>query len=150
MNTNFRCRVPTRSSQRGSRIKNAKNIGCFIAIALALGVALGWVLFSSHGNIVTMIQAKAAATANTPPRTEHILLEVSNMEASIAFYRNMMGLRPKILGQQIQYSFRGQTSISTSPLLPGRGKPLGEKTSASGWGCTLILKLPMCRRLRLG
>jgi predicted enzyme related to lactoylglutathione lyase len=67
------------------------------AIALVLGVALGWVHFGTRGSTVTVTQAPAATSPSAPPRIDHILLEVSNMEASIAFYRDMMGLRPKSL-----------------------------------------------------
>jgi catechol 2,3-dioxygenase-like lactoylglutathione lyase family enzyme len=77
-----------------------------VSLALALGVMLGWVLFGSHGSIPTQAQARApeaskseaeAKTAAVPPRVDHILLEVTNMEASLRFYRDLMGLQPKSL-----------------------------------------------------
>ncbi len=85
-----------------------------IAICLALGTALGWLVF---GGQCLRSNVQAAATVSDPPRVHHILLEVANMEASIAFYRDMMGFRPKSLTDN--FSTLGGANVdiylSTSP-----------------------------------
>ncbi len=39
-----------------------------------------------------------AGETQVPPRVDHILLTVSDMKASVAFYRDMIGLRVRSLG----------------------------------------------------
>lgn len=44
---------------------------------------------------VPVFGADAEAPADTAPKVDHILLEVSNLDASIAFYHDILGLRLK-------------------------------------------------------
>ena len=52
-----------------------------------------------------------------PPAVHHILLEVSNMQASLKFYRDVMGLRPNSLGKTFSTLETANIGIylSTSP-----------------------------------
>src|SRR5258708_20385066 len=44
---------------------------------------------------VSAFGADAESPVDTAPKIDHILLEVSNLDASIAFYRDILGLRLK-------------------------------------------------------
>ncbi len=62
----------------------------------------------------------AAGTENSrpiPPAVHHILLEVSNMQVSLKFYRDVMGLQPKSLGNSFSALEAANVGIylSTSP-----------------------------------
>jgi lactoylglutathione lyase len=46
-------------------------------------------------NPVSAFGADAKSPVDTAPKIDHILLEVSNLDASIAFYRDILGLRLK-------------------------------------------------------
>jgi catechol 2,3-dioxygenase-like lactoylglutathione lyase family enzyme len=50
---------------------------------------------SSLLNPVSVFGAEAEPPADTAPKIDHILLEVSNLDASIAFYRDILDLRLK-------------------------------------------------------
>jgi|GEM_PF-1243102 len=77
-------------------------------IGLLIGVALGGLLVGNRGATASdahatgsaevTTAAESVATATRPPRVHHILLEVSNMRASLIFYRDMMGLIPRSEG----------------------------------------------------
>ncbi len=66
-----------------------------IAIVFSIGMILGFLPLAGHTG---ESQVQAATAVNPPPRVDHILLSVSDMTASIAFYRDMIGLRVKSLG----------------------------------------------------
>ncbi len=57
-----------------------------------------------------------AAEPQLPPRVDHILFNVSGMQASIAFYRDMIGLRVKSLGSRFSVLEAGNLGfyLSTS------------------------------------
>ncbi len=67
-----------------------------------------------------------AAESQHPPRVDHILLNVSDMGASITFYRDIIGLRVKSLGSGFSVLEAGNLGIylSTSRRSwePGQGK----------------------------
>jgi catechol 2,3-dioxygenase-like lactoylglutathione lyase family enzyme len=44
---------------------------------------------------VTVLGQEPKSQVSSPPKIDHILLEVSNLSASIAFYRDFLGLRLK-------------------------------------------------------
>jgi catechol 2,3-dioxygenase-like lactoylglutathione lyase family enzyme len=44
---------------------------------------------------VTVLGQEPKSQVSSPPKIDHILLEVSNLPASIAFYRDFLGLRLK-------------------------------------------------------
>jgi Glyoxalase/Bleomycin resistance protein/Dioxygenase superfamily len=46
-------------------------------------------------NLTAVFGADAEAPPDTAPKVDHILPEVSNLDASIAFYRDILGLRLK-------------------------------------------------------
>ena len=46
-------------------------------------------------NPASVFGAEAESTIGTAPKLDHILLEVSNLDASIAFYRDILGFRLK-------------------------------------------------------
>lgn len=58
-----------------------------------LGLA-GYALYTSLAP-VTVFGAEPESQLPAPPKIDHILLEVSNLKASIAFYRDFLGLRLK-------------------------------------------------------
>jgi lactoylglutathione lyase len=66
-----------------------------IAIVFSIGMILGFLLFAGH---TSESQVQAATGVSAPSRVNHILLNLSDMKASIAFYRDMIGLRVKSLG----------------------------------------------------
>jgi catechol 2,3-dioxygenase-like lactoylglutathione lyase family enzyme len=83
-----------------------KYTALFSVIALLLGIALGRAIFGGKSGELAKTpppspaQTKREAepaTKDRPPRVDHILLEVADMQASLAFYRDQMGLRPKSL-----------------------------------------------------
>jgi catechol 2,3-dioxygenase-like lactoylglutathione lyase family enzyme len=63
------------------------------ARCLILGVA-GYAIYISFGP-VTVFGEDIKSQAPAIPKIDHILLEVSNLNASIAFYRDFLGLRLK-------------------------------------------------------
>jgi catechol 2,3-dioxygenase-like lactoylglutathione lyase family enzyme len=58
-----------------------------------LGLA-GWVTCTTLSPVNAFGDEQGAQPA-TPPKIDHILLEVTNLKASIAFYRDFLGLRLK-------------------------------------------------------
>jgi predicted enzyme related to lactoylglutathione lyase len=65
----------------------------------------------------TVTTAEMKDSSPAPPAVHHILLEVSNVQASIKFYRNVMGLQPKSLGNSFSTLEAANVGIylSTSP-----------------------------------
>ncbi|MFN2507893.1 MAG: VOC family protein [Chthoniobacterales bacterium] len=59
----------------------------------AIGGAL--CVCASLGSCGKPSEKAAASPPNASPRIDHILLEVKNMDASVAFYRDLLGLRVK-------------------------------------------------------
>jgi len=99
----------------------------FIAIAFLLGAGFGGVLIGSHVSLAAEAQTadpaeskpEAGGTTKTggPPPIHHILLEVSNMQTSIGFYRDILGFRPESLGRNFS-TLKGvnvDIYLSTSP-----------------------------------
>ncbi len=72
----------------------SKHLGLTTAAVFSLCLAVGAILLYTD---CAKSQVTDATTVNGPPRVDHILLDVSKMDASIAFYRDMIGLRPKSL-----------------------------------------------------
>ena len=66
----------------------------------------------------------AKSQTSAPPKIDHILLEVSNLTASIAFYRDFLGLRLK--------------SWSIGFVRLESGKNRARATNAKDWECILI------------
>jgi catechol 2,3-dioxygenase-like lactoylglutathione lyase family enzyme len=48
------------------------------------------------------------------PRVDHIRIEVSNMNASVAFYRDMIGLRVKSVSPEFSWLEAGNMSLALS------------------------------------
>ena len=76
---------PTVSSMRRITIR------FFYCLTLCLAAYSSYVFL----NPVSVFGADAESPVDTAPKIDHILLEVSNLDASIAFYRDILGLRPK-------------------------------------------------------
>ena len=74
-----------------------------------------------------------AATRGGPPRVDHIRLEVSNMQASVAFYRDMIGLRPRSLTKDFSVLDAANVGIFLSANPWGWVTPRG-KGERAGWG----------------
>ncbi len=66
---------------------------------------------------VTPVPAENENARAIPPGIHHILLEVSHMRASLKFYRDVMGLRPKSIGDSFSILEAANVGIylSTSP-----------------------------------
>ncbi|MGO8705460.1 MAG: VOC family protein [Candidatus Brocadiia bacterium] len=74
-----------------------------------------------------------AATRGEPPRVDHIRLEVSNMPASVVFYRDMVGLRERSVTKEFSVLEAANIGIFLS------AKPWGWLTPRAaderpGWG----------------
>jgi predicted enzyme related to lactoylglutathione lyase len=84
-----------------------------VASIRTLSVVMLMVLVGS----VTAIAAETENSRPVPPGVHHILLEVSNMQASVRFYKDVIGLQPKSIGDS--FSTLEATNIgvylSTSP-----------------------------------
>jgi catechol 2,3-dioxygenase-like lactoylglutathione lyase family enzyme len=85
-----------------------------IPLVFLFGIAAAFLIFSAYGS---GFQVRAETTGTASPRVDHILLNVSNMEASIAFYRDMIGLRLKSPGSSFSILEAGNLGVylSTSP-----------------------------------
>jgi catechol 2,3-dioxygenase-like lactoylglutathione lyase family enzyme len=96
-----------RLGEKGSKMTRPSIL--FNTVALSVGLALGWLLFGTHFTLASKPPASTSsdvkpesagamtASQPAPPRVDHILLEVSNMQASLAFYHDLLGFRPKSL-----------------------------------------------------
>ncbi len=73
---------------------------CLVSIVFCAAMTLGGLPSLSH-----------AVESQDPPRVDHILLNVSDMEASIVFYRDMIGLRLKSLGSGFSVLEAGNLGI---------------------------------------
>ncbi|MGB6068210.1 MAG: VOC family protein [Desulfomonilaceae bacterium] len=87
MNISSHSRDPHENRRRGVRLL----VGSFV---FSVAVVLGLLLFGTHG---AQSQTQVPTTVSAPPRVDHILLTVSDMKASVTFYRDMIGLRAKSL-----------------------------------------------------
>lgn len=63
----------------------------FRCLILCLAGSTGYIFL----NAAPVFAADTESPADTAPKVDHILLEVSNLDASIAFYRDILGLRLK-------------------------------------------------------
>ncbi len=74
-------------------------------------------------SLVFGADAKSASSSVSPPRLDHILLEVTNMQASIVFYRDMLHLTPKSLDKSFSTMSAGNVDIYLSTAPWGWKKP---------------------------
>lgn len=54
-----------------------------------------WLIVAAIAGLRLTTFAQSPPPADQPPRVDHILLEVKDMKASVAFYRDLLGLRVK-------------------------------------------------------
>jgi Glyoxalase/Bleomycin resistance protein/Dioxygenase superfamily len=66
-------------------------VGFFRCLILGLAGYTSYMIL----NPASVFGADTESPVHTPPKIDHILLEVSNLDASIAFYRNLLGLHLK-------------------------------------------------------
>jgi catechol-2,3-dioxygenase len=71
---------------------------------LSLAGCVAWTVLPS----VNAFADEQGAQPATPPKIDHILLEVTNLKASIAFYRDFLGLRLKSQRFRQEAPIRGQ------------------------------------------
>jgi catechol 2,3-dioxygenase-like lactoylglutathione lyase family enzyme len=64
--------------------------------------------------------------SDSPPRLDHILLEVTNMQASITFYQDMLYLKPKSRSKTFCTMSAGNIDIYLSTVPWGWKKPQGK------------------------
>ena len=74
-----------------------------------------------------------AGTRSVPPRVDHIRLEVSDMRASVVFYRDMIGLRPRSLTEDFSVLDAGNLGVFLSAK-PWAWVPPRAKDTQPGWG----------------
>ena len=77
--------------------------------------------------------APARRRGASPPRVDHIRLEVSNMQASVVFYRDMIGLRPRSLTKEFSVLDADNIGIFLSAKPWAWLTPRGQDERA-GWG----------------
>src|SRR6266705_2898145 len=93
---------------------------------------------------VLSIALAASAQDQSPPKIDHILLEVADLKKSIAFYHDLLGLEIKsqskdfaVLGSGNVGVFLSSTHWDWDQKRPANARP--------GWGCIRISLLPMLR-----
>jgi len=96
-------------------------------------------------NPASVFGADTESPVNTAPKVDHILLEVSNLEASIAFYRDILGLRLKSRSHDF-VMLDLTTSESSSGAPDGIGKNRALTVSVKDLGCILTLVSTTQRR----
>ncbi|HEX4665473.1 MAG TPA: VOC family protein [Chthoniobacterales bacterium] len=77
--------------------------------------------------------AQTPTPASQPPRVDHILLEVKDMKASVAFYRDLLGLRVKSEKPDFTLLESGNVGVflSTGHWEWDEARP---KNARPGWG----------------
>ena len=132
-----------RLREKGSKMTRPSIL--FNAVALSVGVALGWLVFGTHLTLASKppastssdvkLESTRAMTASqpSPPRVDHILLEVSNMQASLAFYNDLMGFKPKSLADHFSTLQGANVDIYLSTY-PWDWKPPQGKDERLGLG----------------
>ncbi len=100
----------------------------FSVFVFSMAVVSCLILLVTHS---ARSQTQVPTTMSAPPRVDHILLTVSDMRASVAFYRDMIGLRAKSLGSSFTILEAENLGIylinSHRPWepKPGKGEHLG-------------------------
>ena len=88
-------------------------------------------LFSSV--LVVACLGACATTRVGPPRVDHLRLEVSNMQASVAFYRDLIGLRVRSESAEFSWLEAGNMGVALSARPWAWVTPRG-KDERAGWG----------------
>jgi glyoxalase/bleomycin resistance protein/dioxygenase superfamily protein len=96
-------------------------------------------------NPASVFGADTESPVNTAPKVDHILLEVSNLDAAIAFYRDILGLRLKSRSHDFVL-WNLTTSESSFGAPDGIGKNRALAVSVKDLGCILILVSTTQRR----
>ena len=132
-----------RLGEKGSKMTRPSIL--FNAVALSVGLVLGWLLFGTHLNLESRTRASTSsdlkseraeamtASEPSPPRVDHILLEVSNMQASLAFYHDLLGFEPKSLADHFSTLQGANVDIYLSTY-PWDWKPPQGKDERLGLG----------------
>ncbi len=84
-------------------------------------------------SVIGLLTGCATGRAGGPPRVDHLRIEVTNMQASVAFYRDLIGLRPRSVTADFSVLEAANLGIFLSaspwPWVSPRGKE-----ERAGWG----------------